>query len=102
MTDVDHTDTGRPTLANWTVRYDPIFNMPESIDGTIVSSNGSSLKKGSRVQIDAVLLLDLENHIVMAGDKKNTTFNLFGPGRRLVAIFEDEFYDPSDDLDFEA
>lgn len=80
-----------PVLEDWAVQYDNIFAMPETVHGTVVFSPNSAFRLGSVIQIESVLYLDMISQQVTANDKYETTFQLKGPGNRILVMSEKDY-----------
>ena len=73
-----------PILSNWIIKYDDIFNMPQYIQGKLVTSY-KDMKAKDNVILDNLLGVDL-GKVKKAYTTDGETFLLLGEGRRIFLV----------------
>lgn len=86
------------SISNWAVQYDTVFDMPLAAQGVLKYCSDRSLKIGCTVMIPSIVSLDMVSKKLVSSD--GTSFDLIGPGKRIVVLSEEEYSEIiSDDFD---
>ena len=84
---MEHLNSGTsiPCIVNWIIKYDDIFDMPETLQGACVEiKDGKTVT--SKIMIDKVFSLDYTSRIIKS---ETQTFKLVGPGKRVIFLDEE-------------